>query len=88
MSVITLTRKEARLKTLAFVIVLALCACATSSSIAQQPKRPALAGASVPNHAVINGTGIARTGSGPGTVGGTAKNTGTSINGSAIRPRH
>ncbi len=42
----------------------------------------------MPNHAVINGTGIARTGSGPGMVGGTAKNTGTSINGSAIRPHH
>lgn len=76
------------MKHLTFVLVLALCACAASSSIAQQPKRPAPTGASVPNHAVINGTGTARTGSGPGTVGGTAKNTGTSINGSAIRPRH
>jgi hypothetical protein len=73
------------LKHLAFFLVLALCASAASSTIAQQLKRP---GASMPNHAVINGTGIVRTGSGPGTVGGTAKNTRTSINGSAIRPRH
>ena len=76
------------MKHLAFVLVLALCACAASSSIAQQLKRPASTGARMPNHAVINGTGIARTGSGPGMVGGTAKNTGTSINGSAIRPHH
>ena len=76
------------MKHLAFVFVLALCACAASGGIAQQPKRPALTGASAPNHAVINGTGMARTGSGPGTVGGSAKNPGTGINGSAIRPRH
>ena len=76
------------MKHLVFAFVLALCACAASSGIAQQPKRPVLTGASAPNHAVINGTGMARTGSGPGTVGGSAKNTGTGINGSAIRSRH
>ena len=39
------------------------------------------------NRAVITGTGINRPGSGPGTVGGAARNT-TAINGTVIRPKH
>ena len=39
------------------------------------------------NHASINGTGLARPGSGPGIVGGPAKNI-AGINGSSIRPKH
>jgi hypothetical protein len=39
------------------------------------------------NRAVITGTGMNRPGSGPGTVGGAARNT-TAINGTVIRPKH
>ena len=76
------------MKPLALLAVLAACAFAASSSWAQPPKRPTLPASSAPNHAVISGTGTTRTGSGPGTVGGAPKNTGTSINGTAIHPRH
>ncbi len=45
------------------------------------------AGNSAVNRGVINGTGMVRPGSGPGTVGGPAK-AGAGINGSSIRPKH
>jgi hypothetical protein len=73
---------------LSVLVVLLACAFAASSSFAQQLKRTGLPGSAAPNHAVINGTGMSRTGAGPGTVGGAAKSTGTSINGTTVRPRH
>jgi hypothetical protein len=50
------------------------------------PHRPATAGAPAPNRGVINGTAMARRGSGPATIGGPAKNAGV-INGTTMRPR-
>jgi hypothetical protein len=76
------------LKYLALLAVFAVSAFAASSALAQPPKRPASTGTNASNHAVINGTGITHTGSGPGTVGGTPKNTAAGINGSAMRPKH
>ena len=47
---------------------------------------PALAGTRLQNGAAVTGTGVSRPGSGPGTLGGPAKNVGI-INGTSTRPQ-
>ena len=50
------------------------------------PHLPPTAGAPAPNRGVINGTAMARRGSGPAIIGGSAKNAGV-INGTTMHPR-
>lgn len=51
--------------------------------IASAPRAP---GAATANRTTVNGTGMARVGTGPSTLGGPAKAAG--INGTSIRPKH